>query len=243
MTQLEELRAILVTPKVTLRNNDYEFVNGYTNAAYYYSKCFPVLFPYGRGCPSDKYSKCSEIRLHSQKMLKRGGGPNPRRFQQAPNYYFTVYSFLMKQKIGGIATLAQRHSLDGTALPENLPTVGEINNLLDYLSDTSNNAGTETIECETKNDNQSVYDMDKIKRLISRLVPYSRHAQGTEMGIRYEKRNLMALIPSPVINASGYWRWFITFAPADLYDHRLYEILMKVDEKNTSWDEKKILVS
>ena len=45
MTQLEELRAILVTPKVTLRNNDYEFVNGYTNAAYYYSKCFPVLFP------------------------------------------------------------------------------------------------------------------------------------------------------------------------------------------------------
>jgi hypothetical protein len=27
------------------------------------------------------------------------------------------------------------------------------------------------------------YDMIRIKKLISRLVPYSRHAQGTEMGI------------------------------------------------------------
>jgi hypothetical protein len=202
-----------------------------------------MLFPFGRGCPSDKNSKLSDIRLHSQKMLKKGGGPNPRRFQQSPNYYFTVYSYLMKQKIGGIAALAQKHNLDGTALPENLPTVGEINDLLDYLGDTTTNEEVERIESESKSDGQSTYDMDKIKKLISRLVPYSRHAQGTKMGIRYEKRNLLALIPSPIINATGYWRWFIMFAPADLYDHRLYEILMITDDDNLKWDEKKQLVS
>jgi hypothetical protein len=159
LTQLEELRAMLAPAKIIQRNNDFEFVNGYTNSAYYYSKCFPMLFPFGRGCPSDKNSKLSDIRLHSQKMLKRGGGPNPRRFQQSPNYYFTVYSYLMKQKIGGIAALAQKHNLDGTALPENLPTVGEINDLLDYLGDTTTNEEVERIESESKSDGQSTYDM------------------------------------------------------------------------------------
>jgi hypothetical protein len=196
MTQLEELRAMLSPPKVIQRKNDFEFVNCYTNSSYYFSKCFPILFPYGRGCPSDRDTKLSDMSLHSQKMLKRGGGPNPRRFQQTPNYYFTVYSYLMKQKIGGIATLAQKRNLDGTALPEDLPTVGEINDLLDYLGDTTSADEVERIQSESKSDGQSTYDMDKIKKLISRLVPYSRHAQGTEMGIRYEI--LMELDDGPI---------------------------------------------
>ena len=236
MTQLEEMRALLTPGKVMDRNNVFEFVNAYTNSEYYYSKCFPILFPFGRGCPSDKNSKLNDIKSHSKKMLKRGGGPDGRRFQQSPNYYFTVYSYIMKQKIGGIASLAQRHDHDGTSLP----TVGEINELMDFFSNNPRYDESERIETDKQGDVS--YDMVRIKKLISRLVPYSRHAQGTEMGIRFEKRNLMALIPSPVINKEGFWRWFITFAPADLYDHRLYEILMKRDNESLTWNEKKLMV-
>ena len=58
------------------------------------------------------------------------------------------------------------------------------------------------------------------------------------MGIRYE----MAMIPSPIINAHGYWRWFLTFAPADLYDNRLFEIAIAPEINEWSWKERQIQV-
>jgi hypothetical protein len=240
ISHLEELRRILTpnAPAVTLRSHTFEFVNAYTNAQFYYSKSFPKLFPFGRGCPTDPLTLTNDIKAHSQKLLKRGGGPYGRRFQQTPSYYFTVYSYLMKQKIGGIATLAQKVSLDGTAQPETIPTIGEVDQLLQYL-------GSNKIpHCPHvgPSSNPQPHDIVNIKKLIARLVPYSKPLHGTEMGIRYEKKNLMALIPSPVINSVGYWRWFITFAPADLYDHRLYEILCKTDTEDT-WAERQIKVN
>jgi hypothetical protein len=59
------------------------------------------------------------------------------------------------------------------------------------------------------------------------------------MGIRYEKRNLMAMIPSPIITARGYWRWFITFAPADNYESLLFETVMRDDAEQITWDERR----
>ena len=58
------------------------------------------------------------------------------------------------------------------------------------------------------------------------------------MGIRYEKKKLMAMIPSPIIEKIGHWRYFITFAPADLYENRLFEIVIKSDNENYTWNEK-----
>lgn len=77
-----------------------------------------------------------------------------------------------------------------------------------------------------------------IQKLISRLVPFSKQLQGTEMGIRYEKKKLMAMLPSPIIEKQGHWRYFITFAPADLYENRLYEIVIKTDNENFTWKER-----
>ena len=244
MTQLEELRLLLKPPdaSITRNCNSLQFVSVYKNSLYYYAKSFPVLFPFGRGCPSDANSKLTDIKLHSQKMLRRGGGPQGRRFQQTPGYYFTVYSYLMKQKIGGGALLAQRATLDGTAQPENIPTVGEVSRLLNYLGSPDSNLGQSDIQ----QNNQLRYttqDTVDIQKLVSRLVPYSKNIPGTEMSIRYERKNLMALIPSPVINADGYWRWFITFAPADLYESRLYEIACKEYNENYTWKERQTKVS
>jgi hypothetical protein len=250
LSQLAELRLLLTTPpaNITIQNPSFEFVNIYTNSLYYYAKCFPVLFPYGRGCPSDTNSKLKDIKLHGQKMIKIGGGPSGRRFQQTPNYYFTVYNYLMKKRVGGIAMLAQKSHLDGTALPEKIPTVREVNQLIDYLGSTESHlvepmsAVTGSSVTTANRETNTTTDLTNIKKLIARLVPYSKHAQGTEMGIRHEKRNLMALIPLPVINGEGFWRWFITFAPADLYDNRLYEIISKTYDETRTWSQRQIKV-
>lgn len=223
---------------VILKTNTFEFVTAYSQPQFYYAKCFPLLFPFGRGCPSDANSLLRDIKKHSQKMLKRGGGPQGRRFQQTSSYYFTVYSYIIKQKIGGVAFRSQRSHLDGNAQPENIPTVGEVNKLLQYLgTPTEIHTKSAQSQCSTPHDTKA------LQKLISRLVPYSKNISGTEMGIRYEKRDLLALIPSPVINADGFWRFFITFAPADVYDSLLYEILCKTDNENWTWSERRLKVS
>lgn len=250
LSQLAELRQILITQPadIIIQNQSLQFVNIYTNSLYYYARCFPVLFPYGRGCPSDTNSKMKDIKLHAQKMIKRGGGPNGRRFQQTPNYYFTVYNYLMKKRIGGIAMLAQKNHLDGTAMPENIPTVREVNQLIDYLGSTESHllcplsADSDGSLSTANRIANTSSDLTNIKKLVARLVPYSKYAQGTEMGIRHEKRNLMALIPSPVINGDGFWRWFITFAPADLYDNRLYEIISNTNDETNTWSQRQLKV-
>ena len=65
MTQLEELRLLLKPPVATItRNcNSLQFVSVYKNSLYYYAKSFPVLFPFGRGCPSDANSKLTDIKF------------------------------------------------------------------------------------------------------------------------------------------------------------------------------------
>lgn len=137
-------------------------------------------------------------------MLKRGGGPQGRRFQQTSSCYFTVYSYLMKQKIGGVAYRSQKSHLDGNIQPDNIPTVGEVNKLLQYLR-----TPTDDHTKSTQNQCSTPHDIKALQKLISRLAPYSKNISGTEMGIRFEKRDLLALISSPVINADGFWRFLL----------------------------------
>ena len=110
--------------------------------------------------------------------------------QQTSSYYFTVYSYLMKQKIGGVAYRCQKSHLDGNAQPETIPTVGEVNKLLQYLG-----TPTDVHTKSAQSDCRSPHDVKALQKLISRLVPYSRNVPGVEMGIRFEKKNLLALIP------------------------------------------------
>ena len=68
-------------------------------------------------------------------MLCLGGGPNPKRFQQSSKFIITMSIMEMKRKNGALSYAAQRKkSNDGPIEDEILPTVGDINNLLLYLS-------------------------------------------------------------------------------------------------------------
>ena len=96
----------------------------------------------------------------------------------------------MKQKIGGVAYRCQKSHLDGNAQPETIPTVGEVNKLLQYLG-----TPTDVHTKSAQSDCRSPHDVKALQKLISRLVPYSRNVPGVEMGIRFEKKNLLALIP------------------------------------------------
>ena len=54
------------------------------------------------------------------------------------------------------------------------------------------------------------------------------------------------MLASPVVQADGIWRWFVTFSPADIYEPKLYEILTdknKEKMKELSKDERKKLLS
>jgi hypothetical protein len=55
-------------------------------------------------------------------------------------------------------------------------------------------------------------------------MPYSQSLKGSAMFIMRERTKLMAMLPSSVITRKGTWRWFVTHAPADLYDPLLYDI-------------------
>jgi hypothetical protein len=249
VSQLEELRNVLMDPSKTgyERSSNHDFVCQYKNPDYYLCRCFASLFPYGRGCPSDKLSSGITMAKYVKHMLCMGGGPNARRFQQSSKFIFTLYTMEMKRKIGGVAYIAQRKNLDGSEVEkEEPPNISDINQLLSYLGGPINqgvvsgdNESTTQQPISTESTDAN-YNEREMQKLINRLIPYSKSLQGTAPHIAYERAKLMAMIPSPIISKLGLWRLFFTVAPADLFENRFYEVVQSPITDNTpaSWQER-----
>ena len=232
VSHIEDLANILIDPvsKVYERSNKHEFVCLFKNPDYYLSRCFPCLYPYGRGCPSDKFCRSISIAKYTKHMLCLGGGPEPRRFQQSSKFIFTLYNMEMKRKIGGVAYIAQKKNLDGSDVDSEVaPSIGEINSLLEYLRIPPSISGSGT--------SAQIHDEREMQQLIKRLIPYSQSLQGTPTHIAYERVKLMAMIPSPIINKIGAWRLFLTLSPADKYENRLFELVLSTvtDDSQDAW--------
>ena len=69
-------------------------------------------------------------------------------------------------------------------------------------------------------------EFEKLVQLTKRLIPFAKQAQGTPMHINYERKNMLTMLTNPYVTDVASWRWFLTFAYADLYDSRLYEIVL-----------------
>lgn len=139
ISHIEEIHRSLIEPvsKSFERSINHTFVSEYTHPDFYLSRCFPSLYPYGRGCPSDKQSLFLSKAKYAKHMLCLGGGPQPRRFQQSSKFIFTMYTMEMRRKIGGVAYVAQRKNLDGSEeVSQEPPNIADINKLLHYLGDT-----------------------------------------------------------------------------------------------------------
>ena len=131
--------------KVMERKSNLLFVCQFKQPECFLPRCFASLFPYGRGCPSDKASPITNIRKHTAHILCLGGGPNPRRFQQSSKYIFTMYIMEMKRTIGGIAYAAQRSKLNGKPIvDEKNLTVRDVNDLLLYLNNSNEDTDNST---------------------------------------------------------------------------------------------------
>jgi hypothetical protein len=246
ISELQALRASIgkkLSPEI-IRDSNFDFVSQYTHPEYYLAKCFPCLFPYGRGCPTDVNSKIKSIGYHCKLMLSRGGGPHGRAFQNSTNYIFTMYSLEMKRRIGGVAWTTQRKNISESSINEvdSEPIVAEIETLLSYLE--NNNVLENVIDREGGSPDVERLSRDEIiqdqmEKLMKRLIPYSKYLQGTPMQILHEKAKLMALLPSPIVAKDGTWRWFSTLAPADVFENRLFEILAEVSENDGyDWKER-----
>jgi len=230
-SRIEALKDILhvKTGICTRETDNLQFVSPYSHPDYFFSKCFPVEFPYGRGCPSDKHSVINNSKKHTAAMLMRGGHPDGRRLQRNPSYIFVSYALEMSKRIGGVTFQAQRSHLDDEPTESDVePTVAEMTEVCQFLKENNlSDLEGESFHIRSAASSTTVASEDvgkTIKKLIARMVPYSESLKGTPMYIANEKNKLMSMITSPIINAEGSWRWFFTQAPADLYDPLLFNI-------------------
>lgn len=251
VSQFEGIRSALIDPSQSCidRSNVHEFVCQFKDPDYYLCRCFATLYPYGRGCPSDKSCGMISNAKYAKHMLCLGGGPLARRFQQSAGFIFNMYTTEMRRKLGGVAYIAQKKNLDGSVTIDQPPTISDVRNMLDILQQ-SVSAGHDVgnvMRTEVAESTLNKYDEFEMQKMIRRLIPYSQSLQGTATHISYERAKLMAMIPSPIINNKGLWRLFFTVAPADLYESRFFEIVESLitDHNTAFWDERieKVLTS
>ena len=121
---------------------------------------------------------------------------------------------------------------------KSVPTVQEMTDVLEYMKKTDvctmQACVDEYIPHEKiDKDSQGGSKVEDVGRLMagfmSELMPYSQSLKGSAMYIMRERTKLMAMLPSSVITREGTWRWFVTHAPADLYDPLLYDIAIDED--------------
>jgi hypothetical protein len=120
----------------------------------------------------------------------------------------------MQQRIGGIALKAENVRLDNLDSPETI-NIGEDKDIVDHLH-------SEPISPQK----DKYLTVAQIHKYLKRMVPYSSGLKGTSLHVAEEKQ-LLSLVGSPLIKIDDTWRWCITFAQADVYEPRLYEICLE----------------
>lgn len=254
VAQLENIRSVVLgeampsaqntTPSMERSSADNQYVSPYRNPHFYWEKCFPVLYPYGRGGPSDPFFQIKKLRDYHRHVLRRGGGKDGRRFQNNPGHIFATYTYEVKRRVGNMAYAATRDdTADTNTVLTSKAVVGTLVECLrnstedepldiDILyerskssvpTSTSGNSITASDECGIVNDTVA---LGRVKGLVQRLVPFAKQAPGTPMHMSFERKNMLAMIMAPVIVNHACWRWFATYTYSDLYESRVYEIVV-----------------
>ena len=65
---------------------------------------------------------------------------------------------------------------------------------------------------------------EEVRKLINRLVPFSKSIPGTNVYFKNEQKKLMSIIASPVYKDHP-WTWFVTMSNADIFEEYIYRIL------------------
>lgn len=128
---------------------------------------------------------------------------------------------------------------ESASLSQALTSKSVVSTLVDYLENsvedepldietlyarTKERSGDTDANAETVTNDAIV--LNQVKKLLQRLVPYANQAPGTPMHVNFARKNMLSMVTSSVIVNHACWRWFLTFAFADLHESRLFEIIM-----------------
>jgi len=209
------------------RSNTHEFVHPMTHSHFFWEKTFPMLFPYGHGGPSDPRNQLKNFGEYVKSVLSRGGGHGSRRFQNSPQFIFAAFTMEMRRKIGGVSATAAKNSMLNKSQmnqKDDVVTVKDMTDILTFL-----NGGV------SSNDTSAL--TPSIKDLLQRLTPFSKGLKGTPMHMALERKKLYATIQSPVIAQNAHWRYFVTFAPSETHDPRLFDIVANYTHNNDPYSQ------
>jgi hypothetical protein len=207
-----------------------------SNPDFFWEKCFPLLFPYGRGGPSDPSATKIEFHKFVKRVLEMGPICCERRFQNNSSFLFAAYTTEMRRKIGGVCArvanlkpnISNLNDTEDVAAEDESEdfqdiTVKDMTDVICYLN--------EPTSCQSSSGGRNV------QRVLRRLTPFSESLKGSPLHMAFERKNLYAIIQSPVILDESVWRYFVTFAPSETYSQRLFDIVINYIIINNPYSE------
>jgi hypothetical protein len=144
-----------------------------------------------------------------------------------PNFIFVAYHYEFKHRFSNVSFMAEKSN---TKL-DNIINVNtkELDEIIKYLELTPE-LEDELLDknyIRISEHNNETENIKKIKKIIRRLSTYSNDLAGTPMYMQQEKNKLLAMVTSQTILSNTVWRWFITHTPKDLYESKLFDIILK----------------
>ena len=172
---------------------------------------FVDLFPYGHGGPRGDNDNVIWDDKYVTHLMKLG---RTRDFQRSSNFIFFAYNDVIKKRIGGIAMLTAKHSNGQPELRN-----GEALQLLNYLG--GPDILPDTTPTVTLTDSKTgILSVKELNQLVNRTLPFvSSNLPGSELFFKEERKNLFAMIRSPIISNI---QFFATFAQPDAHLFELY---------------------
>ena len=207
-----------------------DYIGHWQDPTQFDAKAFPDLFPYGSGGLSKEKHGLKDaelVRLH----MNRGGD---RRFQKSMSYVFTQFTRQTRKEAGVVSLLASENAgfgNGGTKCPEDSTfTDGDGGSsqgvcspdvvLGDPISQLQCCSNAEEILATLEKDDGKI-----MRKLLSRLEPFSRGLAGSALHIAFERKQLLAMLTSRIVSASGMLTIFGTHAPCDRWNPELYDIV------------------
>ncbi len=134
-------------------------------------------------------------------QLKQSLEADGRRCQKSAQYIFSAYESEMKRKIGSVSLAAANDDeYEGASTAkENDVTNAELDQLREFVNICPPPANPPNAQSHQRQLLATNKEVDVcIKKLLSRLVPYSKPLNGTALHRAGEKKKLMVLLSSPV---------------------------------------------
>jgi hypothetical protein len=130
--------------------------------------------------------------------------------------------FDARRRIGGVSYVAAKYGTEEDSAPMQ---VNDVKRIIAYVND--------SVAVNLSSGSSPPVQLrptPSVKRLLQKLVPYSKDLPGSPTYFAWERKKLLSMLTSNVVLSEGSWRWFLTSSPAEVYDPYLYKIVAEHDD-------------